>query len=157
MMHTAEIVWCDFDNNFINHAVYYTPRNEAVEGGMLDHCVRPFSGMIHKWSLACEGVSRLMVFDLDLYLLRHSRHDFAIKLIKYGASCRVRYTACTVLDGFFSYLAQMIISIKGCVVCNNLWPWPIFSRSFCPDFAIKQFWLNYFLILRKRSPRWEGV
>ena len=31
---------------------------------------------------------------------------------------------------FFPYLAQIIISIRGCVACKGLWPWPIFSRSF---------------------------
>ena len=36
----------------------------------------------------------------------------------------------TVLDGFFPYLAQMITSMKGCVAYNDLWPWPIYSRSF---------------------------
>ena len=35
----------------------------------------------------------------------------------------------TVLDRFFPYLAQLITSMKVCV-CNNLWPWPISSRSF---------------------------
>ena len=36
----------------------------------------------------------------------------------------------TVLDGFFSYLAQMITGMRGCVAYNDLWPWPISSRSF---------------------------
>ena len=36
----------------------------------------------------------------------------------------------TVLDGFFPYLAQTITSIIGCVSYNDLWPWPISSRSF---------------------------
>ena len=36
----------------------------------------------------------------------------------------------TVLYRFFPYLAQLIASMKGCVACNNLWPWPISSRSF---------------------------
>ena len=36
----------------------------------------------------------------------------------------------TVLDGFFPYLAQMITNMKGCVAYNDLWPWPISSRSF---------------------------
>ena len=35
-----------------------------------------------------------------------------------------------VLDGFFPYLAQMITSMRGCVAYNDLWPWPISSRSF---------------------------
>ena len=36
----------------------------------------------------------------------------------------------TALDGFFPYLAQMITSMRGCVAYNDLWPWPISSRSF---------------------------
>ena len=36
----------------------------------------------------------------------------------------------TVLDGFFPYLAQMITSMRGCVAYNDLWPWPLSSRSF---------------------------
>ena len=36
----------------------------------------------------------------------------------------------TVLDGFFPYLAQMITRMRGYVAYNDLWPWPISSRSF---------------------------
>ena len=36
----------------------------------------------------------------------------------------------TVLDGFFPYLIQMITSLRECVAYNDLWPWPISSRSF---------------------------
>ena len=39
----------------------------------------------------------------------------------------------TILLAFFPYLAQIIITIRGCVACNDLWPWPIFSRSFILD------------------------
>ena len=38
----------------------------------------------------------------------------------------------TVLNGFFPYLSQMITSMRGCVAYNDLWPWPISSRSFGP-------------------------
>ena len=38
-----------------------------------------------------------------------------------------------ILLALFPYLAQIIISIRGCVACNDLWPWPIFSRSFGLD------------------------
>ena len=31
---------------------------------------------------------------------------------------------------FFPYLAQMITSMRECVANNDLWPWPISSRSF---------------------------
>ena len=34
------------------------------------------------------------------------------------------------LMDFFPYLAQMITSMRGCVAYNDLWPWPISSRSF---------------------------
>ena len=71
------------------------------------------------------------------YILRPFSHDFAIKLLKYDTSCGVRSTTCTVLDGFFPCLAQMITSMRGCVACNDLWPWSISSRSFSHDFAIK--------------------
>ena len=36
----------------------------------------------------------------------------------------------TVLDGFFPYLAQMITSMRGCVAYNDLWPWPVSSKTF---------------------------
>ena len=39
----------------------------------------------------------------------------------------------TVLDGFFPYLAQMVTNMRGCVAYNDLWHWPIFSRSFGLD------------------------
>ena len=39
----------------------------------------------------------------------------------------------TILLAFFPYLAQIIITIRGCVACKDLWPWPIFSRSFGLD------------------------
>ena len=42
---------------------------------------------------------------------------------------RVRPVASTVQDGFFPYLVQMINSMRGCVACDDLWPWPISSRS----------------------------
>ena len=39
----------------------------------------------------------------------------------------------TVLDGLFPYVAQVITSVRGCVAYNDLWPWPISSRSFGLD------------------------
>ena len=46
---------------------------------------------------------------------------------------RVRPVASTVQDGFFPYLVQMINSMRGCVACDDPWPWPISSRSFSLD------------------------
>ena len=36
----------------------------------------------------------------------------------------------SVLNWFLPYLAQMITSKRRCVAYNDLWPWPISSRSF---------------------------
>ena len=52
-------------------------------------------------------------------------------------ACHVRSVTPTVLDGSFPYKAQMITSMRRCVTHNDLWHWPIFSRSFSHDFAIK--------------------
>ena len=46
---------------------------------------------------------------------------------------RVRPVASTVQDGFFPYMVQMINSMRGCVACDDPWPWPISSRSFGLD------------------------
>ena len=46
---------------------------------------------------------------------------------------RVRPVASTVQDGFFPYLVQMNNSTRGCVACDDLWHWPISSRSFGHD------------------------
>ena len=62
---------------------------------------------------------------------RSLRHDFAIKLLKHDTPCHVRSTTCAVLEGFFAYLAQMITSMRGCVLHHDLWFWAISSRSFC--------------------------
>ena len=72
----------------------------------------------HKWSLSLEGVSCVTFFAES-----ESLKFFDLDLEKKS----------TVLDGFLPYLAQIIISIRGCVACNDLWPWPIFSRSFGLD------------------------
>ena len=37
------------------------------------------------------------------------------------------------LDGSFPYLAEIITNMRGCVAYNDLWLWPIFSRSFGLD------------------------
>ena len=54
---------------------------------------------------------------------------------KYGTYCHVRCITYTVLDGLFPYLAQMITSMRGCVARNDLWTWPISSKSFSCDVA----------------------
>ena len=64
-------------------------------------------------------------------------YDLTLKLLKYGTSCHACSTRFTVLNGCFPYLAQMISSMRGCVVCNNLWPCSLSSRSFSHEFVIK--------------------
>ena len=70
---------------------------------------RYFPHIRHKWSLACEGVLRIMTFDLDLYLQGHSTMIFHKKLLKYCTSC-VPSTARIFLDGFSVHIGQCIIT-----------------------------------------------
>ena len=48
-------------------------------------------------------------------------------------ACRVRSVTSTVLDGFFPYQPQMFTTMRGCVAHNDIWPWPLSSRSFGLD------------------------
>ena len=75
----------------------------------------------HKWSPSLEGVSCVSFFqNLEIWNFGNLKKKFGLDLEKKS----------TVLDGFFPYLAQMITSMRGCVAYNDLWPWPISSRSF---------------------------
>ena len=58
--------------------------------------------------------------NLKIWILANFKKFSALTLKKWS----------TVVDGFFPYLAQMITSMRGCVAYNDLWPWPISSRSF---------------------------
>ena len=73
----------------------------------------------HKWSLSLGGVSRVTFFSKSGNL--NFWQIFGLYLEKKNS---------TVLDGFFPYLSQMTTSMRGCVAYNDLWPWPISSRSF---------------------------
>ena len=57
----------------------------------------------------------------------------SVRLSVCSLTFRVRPVASTVRDRFFPYLVQMINSMRGCVACDNIWPWPISSRSFGLD------------------------
>ena len=98
---------------------------------------------------------------------RSFSHEFAIKLLKYGTTCLVRSTTCTVLDGFFTYLVQMIIGVRRCDAWNDPLPWPICWRSWlcnknmahilsCP-LQHTQFGINSFHSWHKWSLASEGV
>ena len=69
----------------------------------------------------------------------------------------------TDLDGFFPYLIQMITSMRECFAYNDLWPWPISSRSFGLGLenrvrSVASTVLDgFFHIWYKWSLAWEGV
>ena len=76
----------------------------------------------HKWSLSLENVSRVT------FLFRICKFEFFGKFLKLSAlTFKFFYSSRRIL---FPYLAQMITSMRGCVAYNDLWPWPISSRSF---------------------------
>ena len=77
--------------------------------------------MWHIWSLLLKGVSGVKFFqNLEIWIFGKFFKFFGLDFEKKS----------TVLDGFFLYLAQMITRMRGCVAYNDLWPWPISSRSF---------------------------
>ena len=76
----------------------------------------------HKWSLSLEGVSHVTLFSESGNL-----NFWQIFEIFWLWPWKKKST---VLDGFFPYLAKMITSMRGYVAYNDLWPWPISSRSF---------------------------
>ena len=78
--------------------------------------------MWHKWLLSLEGVSCVSFF-FGIWKFEF----WANVLILLALTLRKKST---VLDGFFPYLAQMITSMRGCVAFNDIWPWPVSSRSF---------------------------
>ena len=104
----------------------------------------------HKWSIPWEGVLHNDLWPWPISS-RSFSHDFAIKLLKYGTSYCVRSIAHAVLGGFFPYSAQMITSIRGCVACNALWPWPTSSKSFIYEFAIKVLKYDTFCSVRSAA------
>ena len=68
-------------------------------------------------------VCRVLCFFFKIW-----KFEFLAIFKKFSALTLKKKSA--VLDGFFRYLAQMITSVRGCVAYNDLWPWPISSRSF---------------------------
>ena len=76
----------------------------------------------HKWLLLLEGVSRVMMFSESKNLNFWQIFEIFWPWPEKKKS--------TVLHGSFPYLAQMITSMLGCVAYNDLWPWPISSKSF---------------------------
>ena len=84
----------------------------------------------------CLWKSRLVC---NLFSSRSILSIFATKIttIKGCVTCQVYNKILkqksTFLLAFFPYLEQIIISFRGCVACNDLWPWPISSKSFGLD------------------------
>ena len=76
----------------------------------------------HKWLLLLEGVSRVTLFS-------ESRNLNFWQIFKNISASTLKKKS-TVRDGFFPYVAQMITSMRVCVAYNDLWPWPLSSRSF---------------------------
>ena len=129
---------------------YYTPRFNEVERGVYwYHLVRlsvcpsvdrivsalylqqyssdPFH-ICTSYQATSEGVSRVF---WRIFLI--CNFDFVFFwLVVFGQFPPLPLPS-TVQDGFFPYLVQMINSMRGCVACDDLWPWPISSRSFDLD------------------------
>ena len=93
-------------------------RVRSVASAVLDGFFLYLAQMITiiRWCVACYILFRICKFKF----LATFKKNSALTLKKKS----------TVLNGFFPYLAQMITSMRRCVAYNDLWPWPISSRSF---------------------------
>ena len=74
-------------------------------------------------------------FWLQVYIFKVIQRGFVIKLLKFGTYFCIRSRAHTVLNGFVPYLAKMISSLRGYVLCNNSLPWHMPSLWFGHDGA----------------------
>ena len=97
----------------------------------------------HKWSLAWDGELHIMTYDLWSWPIsfRSFSHDFAIKMLKYdGISCCLHYSMYS-SGWIFPIWHKWSLVWEGEGVLHatalDLWSWPISSRSFSNDFAIK--------------------
>ena len=91
------------------------PLCSVYNSGWIFLCLAQIITIIRE-CVACYVLFRIWKFEFLANLKKNSALTLKKKSI--------------VLDGFFPYLAQMITSMGGCVAYNDLWPWPISSRSF---------------------------
>ena len=102
---------------------HYTPCNEVrYIGFTLSVCLSGFFLYLAQMITVIRGCVACYVF------FRIWKFEFLANLKKISASTFKKKS--TVLDGFFPYVAQMITSMRVCVAYNDLWPWPISSKSF---------------------------
>ena len=105
----------------------------------------------HKWSLAWEGVSRAMTFELNLYLQGHST------MIR-NKTAEIWHMLLCPLYGTYgsgwilSILVQ--ISMRGCIAWNDPWPRPVFSRWFSCDVA---YFMDHIHSWHKYNPWGDNV
>ena len=96
----------------------------------LENCVRSVASTVlvgFFWYLA-QMITIIRGCVACYVFFRFWKFKFLAIFLKFSALTLKKKS--TVLDGFFPYLSQMITSMRGCVAYNDLWPWPISSRSF---------------------------
>ena len=98
----------------------------------------------NRWSLAFEDVSCVITFDLsffDPYLSsRSSCHGFTIQIAKIWHIfwCVLCKLVCNIYCSggiLFKCYTKYITSIRGCVACNDFWPWSISFQVILPWFC----------------------
>ena len=82
---------------------------------------------------------------------RSFSHNFAIKLLRYGTSLMPALQHVQFCIKIWSYLAQMITTMRVCVACNDLRPWLISSKLFSCDVAYFMYYIDFW---QKYNP-WE--
>ena len=73
--------------------------------------------------LPLEGVSRVK------FITKFKNFNFSLIFLIFRLS---PWKKSTILLAFFPYVAQIIISIRGCVACNDLWPYSYIFKVIRP-------------------------
>ena len=121
----------------------------------------------------CEGISCSSFSVQELDVIVHKKYFPYITMLHFGHSVPASLANLVVEVGTrHCHQTLLITSMRGCVMHNDLWPWPISSRSFSHEIAVKlikcgiscgihstacAFWVVYFHIWHKWLLAWEGL
>ena len=99
----------------------------------IQNCLRKMKAFKHFYTPATKLGGILDSPCLSVCLSVRPSVCLSVRLSVCPLTFRVRHVASSVQDRLFPYLVQMINSMRGCVPCDDLWPWPISPRSFGLD------------------------
>ena len=113
-----------------HHDLWPWPISSRSLGLDLENRVRSVASTVLDWFFLYLAQVITIIRGCVVYyiLIKIWKFEFLANFWKFLALTLKKKS--TVLDAFFPDLAQIITRMRGCVAYNDLWPWPISSRSF---------------------------